>query len=163
MKKTMLMAVLLVLTVSAVAQSPFREGKWFINPSITGFDLSYSKNTKMHLGLDLQAGAFIIDDFALIVGLGAEAEKDYNRYSAGVGARYYFSSTGFFVGAGFDLSRYSIHKAKNTYFDVKTEVGYAFFLNKNITLEPSVYYKWNTKDSDLSKFGLKIGFAMYFH
>ncbi|NDV58115.1 hypothetical protein [Bacteroides sp. 519] len=159
MKKSLLLLAFLGLAMSSVAQSkPFGEGKWFINPSITGLDLSYSKDTKMKLGVDLEAGAFLIDNFALLVGVGAEARDNYHRYSAGVGGRYYFNN-GLYVGAGFDVNK---EKSLDTYFNVNAQVGYAFFLTRNITLEPAVYCKLNTDDGDLSKFGLKIGFGLYF-
>jgi hypothetical protein len=46
---------------------------------------------------------------------------------------------------------------------IPVEVGYAFFVNKNITIEPAVYYKMSLADfSDNSTVGLKIGFGFYF-
>lgn len=160
MKKTILFLAFLGLTMSAIAQrNPFAEGKWFINPSITGLDLSYSKNTKLHLGADIQTGAFIFDDFALLVNLGGEANKNDNRISAGVGFRYYFLGSGFYWGAGLNVDKWKRHSAD---FGANAEVGYAFFISRRITLEPSVYYKLNFDDNDLSRFGLKLGFGLYF-
>ena len=43
------------------------------------------------------------------------------------------------------------------------EVGYAFFLGRNVTIEPSVYYDLSFSDiSEFSKLGFKIGFGVYF-
>lgn len=42
------------------------------------------------------------------------------------------------------------------------EVGYAFFLNRTVTIEPAVYYDQSFKNhSDFSKIGLRIGVGVY--
>lgn len=42
------------------------------------------------------------------------------------------------------------------------ELGYAFFLGKSVTIEPSVYYDQSIKNhSDYSKVGLRIGVGVY--
>ena len=42
------------------------------------------------------------------------------------------------------------------------EVGYAFFLSRTVTVEPSIYYNQSFKEhSDYSKIGLKIGIGVY--
>jgi hypothetical protein len=160
MKKTTLLLMFLGLTVSVMAQrNPFHEGTWFINPSLTGLDFSYSQKTKVRFAADVQVGAFIVDDFALLVKLGGEVMRRDNRVTAGVGARYYFMGTGLYMGAGLDLNKRKDFKPD---FGMNTEVGFAFFLSRRITMEPGVYYNWNFRDGDYSKFGLKIGFGLYF-
>ena len=43
------------------------------------------------------------------------------------------------------------------------EVGYTFFLNRFVTLEPSVYYNISLNNfSDGSKVGLRLGFGFFF-
>ena len=43
------------------------------------------------------------------------------------------------------------------------QLGYAFFLNRTVTIEPELYYNQSLKDhSDYSGFGLRIGFGIYF-
>ena len=42
------------------------------------------------------------------------------------------------------------------------EVGYAFFISRTVTIEPSVYYQQSFKDhSEYSKIGLRVGFGIY--
>ena len=42
------------------------------------------------------------------------------------------------------------------------EMGYAFFLNKTVTIEPAIYYDQSFKrHSDYSKIGLRIGLGIY--
>ena len=46
---------------------------------------------------------------------------------------------------------------------VPVEIGYAFYLNHYLTVEPSVYYKMSMHDfSDNSSVGLRIGLGYYF-
>ena len=56
-------------------------------------------------------------------------------------------------------------KLHPTFNDFRPEInaGYSFFLNRNITLEPEVYYEQSFKDSDYSGFGLRIGLGIYFN
>ena len=46
---------------------------------------------------------------------------------------------------------------------IPVEVGYAFFLNRHVTIEPALYYKMSLHDfSGNSTVGLRIGFGYYF-
>ena len=46
---------------------------------------------------------------------------------------------------------------------IPLEVGYAFFVNRFITIEPSLYYKMSLHDfSDNSTFGFNIGIGFFF-
>ena len=75
----------------------------------------------------------------------------------------YFNKTGVYLGAGIDLNRYRMKGGHSgTEWGLGIEAGYAYFLSKTVTIEPAVYYKWRFNDSDLSKFGIKIGFGFYF-
>lgn len=158
MKKTLILFTFLVAAIAAKAQ--FEQGKWFVNPAITGMELTYSKAEDVRFGLNTRGGAFVGDSFALLVNIGAEFNEDFNRFAAGVGGRYYIDAVGIFMGAGFDVSRFT--KINRTDFEVIPELGYAFFISRTVTIEPSVYYRWNTKDNDLSRFGIQIGFGVYF-
>ncbi|NDV66144.1 outer membrane beta-barrel protein [Bacteroides sp. 224] len=161
MKKLMFIACLLVASISAQAQ--FEHGKWVVNPSLTGLDLSYNKNTKTTFGFNALAGAFLVDNVALLVNLGAEWAKNEDVYSLGVGGRYYFDKIGLYTGAGLKMNRFDPDYSKKvTDFAVSGEVGYAFFITKTVTVEPAVYCDLSLKDSDYTRFGLKVGFGIYF-
>ena len=81
-------------------------------------------------------------------------------YSLGVGGRYYFSQVGIYLGANVNVDRWDWGEhMDDTKFSFGMEVGYAFFLSKTVALEPAVY--WNI-NGDRSKFGLKLGFGLYF-
>jgi len=161
MKKLVLLVCLLVATLTAQAQ--FEQGKWIVNPSFTGLDFSYSKGNKAKFGIGAQAGTFLVDRVALMVNLGADWSKPVDEYSIGTGGRYYFNSTGVYIGAGLDWNRFRWDGGKHqTDWGLGIEAGYAYFLSRTVTIEPSVYYKWRFNDSDMSRFGIKIGFGLYF-
>lgn len=161
MKKSMiLLAFMLMLGVTS-AHAQFEQNKWFINPSVTGLNLSYSDATDTQFGISAQIGAFVLDNFALLVNLKADFNSVYDNVGLGVGGRYYFDTTGIYLGAAAGLDHFS-KPMKETMFSLDAEVGYAFFITRTVTLEPAVYYTWNTKYSELSTFGLKLGFGIYF-
>ena len=103
------------------------------------------------------------DNLALLVrgGLSCNegAEANIDVYSLGVGGRYYFSQVGIFLGANVNVDRFDGETVDDTKFSFGMEAGYAFFLSRTVTLEPAVY--WNI-NNDRSKFGLKLGFGLYF-
>ena len=46
---------------------------------------------------------------------------------------------------------------------ITPEIGYTFFLNQYLTIEPALYYKMSLNDfSDASTVGLRIGLGWYF-
>ena len=143
MRRLALIVCLLIGTVAAHAQ--FEKGKWFVNPSVTGLNFSYNTETdKAHFGLEVKGGAFLIDNVALLLG---------------VGGRYYFNKIGVFLGADVNLNRYNWDGGDKTRFGFGMEGGYAFFLSRTVTIEPAVYWDIN---KDRSEFGLKVGFGFYF-
>lgn len=162
MKKIALMVCLLVATVAAQAQ--FEKGKWFVNPSVSGLDLTHDTGMdKTSFGLEAQGGAFLVDNFALLVDLGGSWNTmgtDVDVYSAGVGCRYYFNKVGVYMGANVGVNRYEFgHDDGATRCRFGLEAGYAFFLSRTVTIEPAAY--WNV-DKDRSRYGLKVGFGFYF-
>lgn len=163
MKKIALMACMLVMAVAANAQ--FEKGKWMLNPSVTGLNLMLDTETdKTTFGMDVKGGAFIVDNLALMVNVGAqwnEREGDRDLYNAGVGIRYYFDKVGVFVGTNFNVDHYAYSGDRDDKTDCSfgLEAGYAYFLCRNVTLEPAVY--WNVND-DRSRLGIKLGFGFYF-
>lgn len=161
MKKLALLVCLLVATVAAQAQ--FEKGKWIVNPSISGLGLSHNTDTdKTSFGMGVKGGAFLIDNVALLIHAGAswnDEGSNKDKYTLGVGGRYYFNQTGIYLGADVNVDRLDWGTSDDTKFSFGLEAGYAFFLSKTVTLEPAVY--WNV-NGDRSVFGLKVGFGFYF-
>lgn len=160
MKRILLALCLLATTMAAQAQ--FEKGKWFINPSVTGLNLSYNTNTdKANFGLEANGGAFVANNIALLLNVGANwVGGGDDTYKLGVGGRYYFDAVGIYLGANVNLRHWDLVGPHNqTRLGFGAEAGYAFFLSRTVTLEPAVYWDIN---KDRSELGLKLGFGFYF-
>lgn len=160
MKKFILILCLLCLTMAAKAQ--FEQGKWIVNPSLTGLNLSDSEISGKNIGVGGQVGAFLLDNAALMVGVGAQWTDPIDVYYTNVGARYYFSTTGVYLGAGLKLNKWKSYGSSFTNYSSYAELGYAFFITRTITIEPVVFYDLSFKNSDYSELGFKVGFGIYF-
>lgn len=157
--KKWLMSMLLLLAVTG-AKAQFESGTKYVGASLSGLGLSYSTNEKFRMGLDLEGGMFVADGFLLKANVGFEHTRLTDDVRVGLTGRYYFLQNGIFMGAGAEYNHFT--KSRNDLM-VPVEVGYAFYLNHYITIEPSVYYKMSLHDfSDNSTVGLRIGLGYYF-
>ncbi|RRD00852.1 outer membrane beta-barrel protein [Prevotella sp. OH937_COT-195] len=160
MKKITMFIIALVASLSANAQ--FEQGKIYLGASLTGLDLSYSGVDKLHFGLEAQGGYFVMDNIMLKANAAVEyfGRNDApTDFTLGVGGRYYIIQNGLYFGVNAKL----LH-ANHSYNDIMPgiEVGYAFFVNRTVTIEPSLYYAQSfRKHSDYSKFGLRLGVGVY--
>lgn len=160
MKKIATLVALLACTLTAGAQ--FEQGKFFVGSSLTGLNMSYSGSEKFCMGLDAEGGYFLADNFLIKGFVGYEhrgSEDKGDDIFAGIGFRYYIVQNGLYIG----LNGKYIHETKN-YNDVvpEIELGYAFFINRHVTLEPAIYYDQSFKcHSDYSKIGLRFGVGLY--
>ncbi len=158
MKKWYLLLLLAVLAIGANAQ--FKKGTKFVGASLTGLNLSYSSNEKFRLGLNADAGYFVADCLMLRANVGYEHTRNLDDVAIGAGARYFFRQNGIYLGAGAEYNHFT--KSNNDVM-IPVEVGYAFYLNHYLTIEPAVYYKMSLHDfSDNSTVGLRVGFGFYF-
>lgn len=158
MKKLALCLLLLVSTLTAHAQ--FEAGKKHISTALTGLNLQYNGEQKFRMGLDINAGYFVADCLLVQAKVGYEHTQHIDDFSLGLGARYYFDQCGIFLGAGAEYIHYT---PKSNDLAIPVEAGYAFFINKHLTIEPALYYRMSLDDfSNKSTVGLKVGLAFYF-
>ena len=159
-KKLFLLLTTLLFTLTSSAQ--FEERKVYVNGSLSGLDLKYNGKNGFNFGVQARAGFFFEDNWLLlgqgsILHSGNETVADY--YSVGAGIRYYIIQNGLFLGANCNL----VHTYHNyNDFMPGLELGYAFFISRTVTIEPSVYYDLSLKSQkDYSTVGLKIGVGIY--
>jgi len=158
MKKILLICCLLIGTLSAHAQ--FEQGKKYVGASVSGIGMSYSKSEKFRFGLDATAGYFVADCLLLKANVSYNHTRAIDDVSVGAAARYYFDQCGVYLSGGAEYVHYT---PNNNDVQIPLEVGYAFFLNRHITLEPALYYKMSLHNfADNSTFGLRIGLGFYF-
>ena len=159
MKKILFITLLSFAATSAFAQ--FEQGKKYVGASLTGLDLAYNDAQKFHFGLDAKAGYFLLQDVMVIGEFGTNySNKNFQEVTLAAKGRYYIEQNGLFLSAGLKYTH--LFDSYND-FAITPEVGYCYFLNHYITVEPSVYYDMSTNDfSHHSKVGLKLGIGIYF-
>lgn len=161
MRMKKIAVVVLGLMMSVAAHAQFESDKKYCGASLTGLNLSYNGSEELNLGIQAKAGYFLEDDMMLLAQAeykhsGLDGVKDY--WALGAQGRYYIEQNGIYLGAGVKL----IHTG--SYNDVMpgVEVGYAFFISKQVTIEPAVYYDQSFKNhSNYSTVGLKVGIGVY--
>lgn len=156
--------MVLLLLVGSQARAQFEQNKWYLNASLTGLDLSHSKYEGTNFGFSVSGGPFLADNVAVLLHFrGNYLENGTDQTSVGAGVRYYFANCGVYGGLAFAYKHLSNGVLKKDLVCMTPEVGYAFFLNRSLTIEPAVYYDLSFKNfSDYSKLGFKIGFGFYF-
>lgn len=162
MKKTILTLLCgLFISAAANAQTPFEKGKFYASTALSGLNLSYDKTNDWNIGLTAKGGCLFEDNWMVL----GQAGYDYhevgpNRFTVGAALRYYIEQNGLYLGLGGNY----VHDNHN-YDDFlpTAHLGYAFFLNRTVTIEPEIYYNQSLKNhSDYSGFGIRIGFGIYF-
>ena len=163
MKKIMFALLLAAFSLGASAQ--FEQGTKYFNASLTGFGIDWQKEGGFHLGVGVGAGYFVADNWMLLGQLGWNHQDGANEFNLGAGGRYYLVDNGFFFGGGvrYGLSdpANSSNVSHNAY--LTPEVGYCFYLNDHVSIEPSVYVDMCMNHfKDFTRFGLKVSFGYYF-
>ncbi len=160
MKKIFLTVLLVVAGVSGM-KAQFEQGKWYVGATTNAAGLSYSKESKFSLNLGVNAGYMFEEAWMAIGEAGLDyRNSDMQQLYVGAKCRYLIEQNGLFLQLG---TKY-VHGAPN-FNDVQItpEVGYCYFLNGHLTLEPSVYYDVSLSDfSDKSRFGVKVGLGWLF-
>lgn len=158
MKKVMLSLLFAVVSMSAFAQ--FEKGTGYLNSSLSGLDMGYSNKKDFSLGAQMTAGYFLADQCMLLGQAGySYSKEDKNRVTVGAAARYYLTSCGLYFNMGGKFE----HTAEVNNFYLTPEIGYCFYLNHYVSLEPAIYYDASVNNfSDYSKVGVKLGVGFYF-
>jgi len=166
MKRFVLALVLAVTSLGAFAQ--FEEGTKYLNVSLSGLDLSYQKN-QFHFGTQAKAGYFFADELMAYAEVGYDFNNikgdhnDTNTFTLGAGARYYILQNGIYLNLGAKYGHTCCCATSTDNIYLTPEVGYCFYLNHYLSVEPAVYYDMSLNHfSDQSRVGIRLGFGYYF-
>ena len=170
MKKTILSLLCAICALAANAQTygskpyqdrpPFGEGKFYLASSLSGLDLRFNDLEKWNMDVTAKGGYMFQDNWMITAQAAYNwRQKTHNAFTAGAGLRYYIAQNGLWVGASGNY----VHKY-HTYDDFmpSVQLGYSFFLNRTVTLEPEIFYNQSLKDNDYSGLGFRIGIGIYF-
>lgn len=146
--------------ITANAKAQFDAGTKYINASLSGLNLQYSTSERLRFNVEAAAGLFVSDGLLLYANVGYEHQRHLDDIFVGANGRFYFKQNGVFMGAGAQFVHYT--KSSNDIV-VPVEIGYAFYLNEYLTIEPAAYYKMSMHDfSNNSTVGLRVGLGYYF-
>ena len=152
--------VIAAMLVSLASHAQFEAGKAYVGASLSGIDLSYNGLTKGHMNLQGKVGYLFADNVMGTAQLAYDKQEDMPyAMTVGAGGRYYIEQNGLYLGASANYVNSPIRKD----FVPSAQCGYAFFLNRTVTIEPEVYYNLSTKDvTEYSGFGIRLGLGIYF-
>lgn len=158
MKKLFFLLALLATVSTADAQ--FEKGKVYANASLSGLGLSYNGSEKGSFGLQGKGGILLADNLMVLAAVEYEKRNDMPAtYAFGAYGRYYIIQNGLYLGAGVKALR-ATDKHKD--FLPGIQLGYAFYLNGSVTIEPEIYYDQSFKrHSDYSTIGFRVGVGVY--
>ncbi len=143
------------------------QGASNLNFSNLNFDNSRSSEFRGNGSL----GYFVADNFLLALEMYYLSEGSNKTYSYGAKGRYYLNN--FFLGAGYRHGGYNSEKSSGIYYPrtfesrttfdlINFEIGYAFFLNEIIALEPTLTYVTYLNTNDLNNLAFNLSVAVYF-
>ncbi|MDR1199717.1 MAG: hypothetical protein LBK94_12030 [Prevotellaceae bacterium] len=163
--KKILLIMMVALLGTATVNAQIAKGTTVLIASASGLDLNHTSNDgakTTSFGLDGVGAHFIIDNLAIVGGVGLAYEKfdggSTNLFGLILGARYYFVKT------AYGSVLYSGFKAKGADFASAghLEVGYDIFISDKVFLEPAVYYEKGLSKAikKVSTFGLSFGIGI---
>ena len=159
MKKFVLLVLLTVATTSAFAQ--FEKGTKYVGASLTGLNMAINDRQHFSFGLDAKAGYFIKNYWMVEGTFGWHTSRTHlDRCQIGAKLRYAQVENGLYYACGLKY----IHERKSfNDLQLTPELGYCYYLNHYISVEPAVYYDMSFTDfSKKSEVGRKVGIGIYF-
>ena len=167
MKKLFFILVLLFCSTGVFAQ--IEKGIWriggetsldFLRETVGGEVLQSRANG------NVGASYFIFTNLSLNMGIGfnyeTEGESQENSsYTLSIGTRYYLPIKVFLEANLEENNVKEYHKAKESGIKANFAVGYSWFLNDKIALEPAIRYRIGFGDYIPKTFVLRIGFSFY--
>ena len=110
-------------------------------------------------GINGEYGYFVADGWMLGGTVGYQHVGEYNALVIKPSFRYSFKSMGLNLGAGLQFEHAG---TELNYVQLCPQVGYTFYLNDKISLEPAIYADFGLNDfKNGTSAGLKIGIGLY--
>ena|SRR5688572_15241484 len=159
MKITFTVAAFLIMSQMVSAQV-VGQGAWMVGGSagFQSFKFKDADESTTIIDFSPNLGYFIADDLAIGLGLNVTSissdGESFTDFGLGPFVRFYFADA-IFAQAGVNLG---LGDSEFTEFQVG--VGYSWFLNDGVAIEPMLFYNSHSEDGDTfdaSTFGLSIG------
>ncbi|MCL2028401.1 MAG: hypothetical protein FWG79_07955 [Bacteroidales bacterium] len=151
---------------TSVGNMPINKGNFFANASASNLGLIFiDDESYLNFNLTFYGGYYLINNLALVSGVGFQrisiSGDSFNSIALDVGARYYFATIGdggFFANGVLGLSKSGRSEAE---FGLGLGVGYSFFLNNRVAIEPIANLVIPFSDSPIA-FTLGVGISVFF-
>lgn len=158
MRKIIVMLAMLTMAIGANAQ--FEKGTKTVEAALTGLGMAYNGQSGFTFGVQAKAGYFIQNQWQLNALIGYNHPgKSINQFVIGAGGRYYIIENGLYGGVNVK----GVFEKGHNDFMPGIEIGYTFFVNDKVAIEPAIYYDQSLSGhKDYSTVGLKIGAGLYF-
>jgi len=137
MKKFFITIVAATFAFAALAETPeqIQKGSILIETVATSMNLKLTNGVVF--GLNGTGGYFIMDKLAGLAGIRLNAAEG-TVFEFSLGGRYYPLTL--WKGSLFGDFLFNLHTQKGlTYVGIGINAGYAFFLNRNVSVEPVMY------------------------
>jgi hypothetical protein len=173
MKKIIFTIVATMLVCTTFAQVPvqLKKGNILIETSSTEVNIRFTNGVSLNIGG--QGGYFVMDNLMIggILGLNVQSQQisdgwggastqTSTSFDFGAGARYYFLASD--MGALFASGLFKVTVGSgDAIFGVAFNVGYAFFLNKYISIEPLMWLDLPFAKGTNVNFGIGAGISLY--
>jgi len=158
MKNILIITTLFLTSFSINAQ--IESGTFMTGGSATfNRHITESNISSTSIVINPQLGLAFADNFVGGAWFSFSSINDFSSWSVAPFVRYYQNN--FFLQLGYGFNRSG--NVSGSIFDA--ELGYAMFLNDNISLEPAFYFNQYFNDNGLngSDIGFKLGFQLYFN
>lgn len=165
MKKIILAAIAVMAFGFANAQEQIAKGKWLVEAN-TGFGVGNIGGTSFAFStsdgetswnIGAEGGYFVADKLAVKVGLGYGDNGHDDAFAYKIGGKYYIVNK-FPVEISYTSQTMKVYP---TLAFVGLQGGYAWFVSKNISVEPGVRYNIGLNNYS-DDFQLNVGFALHF-
>lgn len=157
MKKIFVLLLMAVMTLGASAQ--FEKGTQYVGAYLSGLGIGFSKGD-FTFGVNGEYGYYIADGWMLggVVGYNHN-RAGHNSLQIKPNFRYSFLENGLNLGCGLQFEHAG---TELNYIQLCPQVGYTFYLNDKISIEPALYADFALNDfKNGTNAGLKIGIGLY--
>ena len=142
MKKIIITIVAATFAFAAFAETPeqIQKGSILIETSTTTMDLRFTNGVAF--GFNVAGGYFIMDKLAGLGVIGLNATSGNTTFNFSLGGRYYPLTLGpgsLFGDFLFNLRTGGPSGATETVVGIGINAGYAFFLNKHVSIDPLMW------------------------
>ena len=164
MKKIITIVVAAAFACATFAQTPeqLQKGSILIETTTSQMNLKFTNGVTF--GFGVTGGYFIMDKLAGLGTIGLNAQSGWTEFNFALGGRYYFlplwkgSLFGDFL---FNLRTGSGGGNSNTVVGIGINAGYAYFLNRHVSIEPLMWLDIPFKEGHKVNFGIGAGISIY--